>query len=141
MRGFLVLLLVVCSLLGPAHAQDAIAAGDQAAIRSVILQQMDAFRRDDANGAFGFAAPTIQSMFGSADRFLDMVQRGYKPVYRPRSVDFAALSQVDGAIVQDVELIGPDGLPYTARYTMEREADGSWRISACQLVESTRLGA
>ncbi len=42
--------------------------------------------------------------------------------------------------MQMVELTGPDGLAYTARYTMEHEADGSWRISGCHLLESRRLG-
>ena len=83
----------------------------------------------------------IQGMFGSPGNFLAMVQRGYRPVYRPRSVDFTTLADGNGEIVQLVELIGPDGLAYTARYTMEHEADGSWRISGCQLLESRRLGA
>ena len=69
-----------------------------------------------------------------------MVRRGYGPVYRPRSVEFGALQDESGQIVQLVELIGPDGQAYTARYTMERETDGSWRISACELLESRRVG-
>ena len=72
---------------------------------------------------------------------MEMVRRAYQPVYRPRSVDFTTLSQEDDGIVQSVELIGPDGLAYTARYTMERQADGTWRVSACELTTSKRLGA
>ena len=37
--------------------------------------------------------------------------------------------------MQRVELVGPDGHGATALYTMEREADGTWRISGCSLVE------
>ena len=55
-------------------------------------------------------------------------------------MDFGPLTEEDGAIVQRVELIGPDGLAYTARYTMDRQADGTWLISGCQLIESKRLG-
>ena len=144
MRSLAVLLLVfglICPVLAqPAPAQDALADADQAAIRSAITQQLNAFQRDDAAGAFAFAAPNIKAIFGNADNFLAMVRQGYPPVYRPRRAEFTTLSQEDGAIVQTVELIGPDGLSYTARYTMEQQADGSWRISACELVESRRLG-
>ena len=33
-------------------------------------------------------------------------------------------------------VIGPDGLAYLAYYTMERQADGTWRISGCYLVRA-----
>jgi hypothetical protein len=33
-----------------------------------------------------------------------------------------------------VFVVGPDGLSYLAYYTMERQADGSWRINGCYLV-------
>ena len=139
MRALLATLTVMASLIQPAAAQPSPA--DEAAIHSTISGQLDAFRRDDADGAFAFAAPAIQGMFGTASNFLAMVQQGYRPVYRPRSTDFTTLTDENGEIVQLVELIGPDGLAYTARYTMEHEADGSWRISGCQLLESRRLGA
>jgi hypothetical protein len=140
MRAFLAVLALLAVLAGGAHAQPASPA-DEAAIHSVISGQIDAFRHDDAAAAFGYAAPTIQSMFGTPDHFLDMVRRGYAPVYRPRSMEFSGLAAVDGSLVQSVELTGPDGLGYTAQYTMEQQADGSWRISACELVESRRTGA
>lgn len=134
----LILLGILC---GGARAADApVSAGDQAAIRSVITSQIDAFRRDDADGAFRLAAPAIQGMFGTPDTFIDMVRRSYAAVYRPKSFDFAALAQEDGTISQYVELIGPDGAAYSARYLMEREADGSWRISGCEIAQSKRLG-
>jgi hypothetical protein len=140
MRAFLVALVLLATLAASVRAQPASAA-DEAAIHSVIAGQIDAFRHDDAAAAFGYAAPLIQSMFGTPDHFLDMVRRGYAPVYRPRSLEFSGLAEVDGSPVQSVELTGPDGLGYTAQYTMERQADGSWRISACELLESRRTGA
>ena len=141
MRIVLAALAVALCLCGPTRAADpALSPTDGPAIRDVITRQLDAIRHDDAPGAFGFAAPAIQGMFGTAANFLEMVRRGYQPVYRPRSVDFAALGVEDGAVVQRVELIGPDGLAYTARYSMERQADGLWRISGCELLHSRRLG-
>ncbi len=140
MRVTLAALAVLAALSGPLRAAGPVPPQDAAAIHATITAQIEAFRHDDAPGAFGYAAPGIQGMFGSPGPFLDMVRRAYPPVYRPRSVEFAALADEDGAIVQIVELIGPDGLAYTARYTMEHEVDGAWRISGCQLLQSRRLG-
>jgi ketosteroid isomerase-like protein len=148
MRRLLTALTIMClaaaSHSGTAVAQDAspaLGAADRDAIQQTIRRQMDAFQHDDASGAFAFAAPGTQQRFADAATFLEMVRRAYQPVYHPRGVDFTKLSTPDGEVVQSVELIGPDGAAYTALYTMEREADGSWRIIACMLVPSQRVGA
>ena len=141
MRVHLAAFAVIACVLGPLPALADPGPADAAAIHATITSQIDAFRRGDADGAFAYAAPNIQTMFGNPGIFIAMVQKGYPPVYRPRSVEFTSLTEQDGEIVQLVELIGPDGLAYTARYTMEHEADGSWRISGCSLLESRRLGA
>ena len=145
MRPVLAALTPLCLLAGAAIAkpglQTAAAEPDQQAIEQTIRGQMDAFQRDDAPGAFAFAAPGTQQRFGDAGTFLDMVRRAYQPVYHPHGVDFTRLSTQDGTIMQSVELIGPDGAAYTALYTMEHEADGSWRILACMLVPTQRVGA
>ena len=140
MRTTLATLLLLIGFGCPVWAEGSLSPQDQAAIQATITSQLQAFQHDDAAGAFGYAAPSTQGVFGTPDNFLDMVRRGYPPVYRPHSVEFSALGDVDGQIMQNVELVGPDGLPYTARYTMEREADGSWRIIACELLQSRRLG-
>ena len=142
MRGTILALLTMAALVPPAAADEPTLDGPgRAAVESVIRQQIDAFRRDDGPSAFGFAAPGIQRQFGSPDRFMEIVRHAYPPVYAPRSVDFTGITMDDGAVMQSVELIGPDGLAYTAIYTMEHEADGSWRIAACVLLESKRFGA
>ena len=111
-------------------------AGDEDSIRAVIAEQMAAFRRDDAAGAYAFATPKIQQQFGNADIFLEMVRTGYRPVYRPSSVEFLDLVRVEGQLVQRVHVIGPDGRPRIALYVMERQPDGSWKIDGCILTES-----
>ena len=111
---------------------------DRAAIRDVITRQLDAFQRDDAPRAFSFAAPNIQSMFGTPERFMDMVRQAYPAVHRPRTVDFTRLTDTDG-VVQEVELVGPNGTAQTALYSLERGPDG-WRITGCTLVRSARIG-
>ncbi len=144
MRALLpALMIVLACAVSPVRAEDSdgLPAPDRAAIKQVIRDQMNAFRRDDAQGAFIFSAPSTQERFGNAEMFLEVVRRRYLPVYRPHGVDFTTLSAKDGEIVQTVELIGPDGNTYTALYKMEHEADGSWRIEACRLTQSERVGA
>lgn len=139
MRAILAALILMAAATG-ALAQPASPA-DGAAIRGVITGQIEAFRGDDAPGAFAFASPGIQGMFGTPERFMGMVRDAYPAVHRPRSVEFGELQQQDERIVQQVELVGPDGQPQTALYEMERGNDGTWRIAGCSLVRSPRVGA
>jgi hypothetical protein len=118
-----------------------VAPADRAAIASVIGRQIEAFRHDDADAAYGYASPMIQGLFGTASHFMAMVQQGYPPVYRPQSVHMGALVIRDGRIVQRVDIVGPDGRRELALYTMEQEADGTWRIDGCQLTEPDDVGA
>jgi hypothetical protein len=111
-------------------------AAEKPAIVAVIQGQLDAFRRDDADAAFGYASPMIQGMFGSPTTFIGMVRQGYPPVYRPRGVDFLDLAVVDGRLTQRVLLVGPDGAAVVALYFMERQPDGAWRIDGCVLLEA-----
>lgn len=143
MRRAVLALLGVLAFAGAGWAQGGepgVSAADRAAIQTVIARQIEAFQRDDAPGAFAFAAPGIQDQFGDADRFLGMVRRAYPPVHRPRSVDFTELL-VGEEVVQQVELIGPEGEAALALYTMMRDDTGRWRIAGCSLVRSARAGA
>lgn len=124
-------------LLGLATAAVAqeppVSAADRAAIQQIIQAQVDAFRRDDGDAAFGYASPTIQGMFGQPDVFMDMVRQGYQPVYRPRVFDFREIVDMHGQPAQKVHVVGPDGRPVTAIYPMTQLPDGSWRIDGCYL--------
>ncbi|MGQ0663780.1 MAG: DUF4864 domain-containing protein [Pseudomonadota bacterium] len=133
-------LALVVALAVPAGAQDPprIGVADRAAIRGIIESQIAAFRRDDGPAAFAHASPTIQGIFRTPEIFMDMVRGGYQPVYRPRAVDFAELEPVGEALIQFVDLIGPDGEPALAAYEMQRQEDGSWRINGCVLLPGRR---
>lgn len=134
---FLALLGFLLAFALPAAAQDVRTADtssfDQTAIRDVINRQLEAFRRDDGDTAFGLASPNIRGMFGNAEIFMDMVRQGYAPVYRPRSVEFGELGELAGQPAQKVYVIGPDGRPVTAVYVMTQLADGTWRVDGCYL--------
>ena len=143
MRALLMAAAVLIGLGGIAWAQEPanLSQADQAAIRQVITRQLSAFRHDDATAAFALAAPHIQQMFGDAAHFLNMVRTQYQPVYRPRATAFGALISVGGTIVQRMEVVGPDGSPDLALYTMQHEPDGSWRIDGCMLVKTKGVEA
>jgi ketosteroid isomerase-like protein len=132
-RTFLAVLVLAPALAWAQEPASDIGAADRGKIRAVIGDQIAAFRRDDAATAFSFAAPNIQAMFGSAERFLQMVRDGYAPVYRPSDVAFGELVRIDGKLTQLVQVVGPDGAPRTALYFMEQQADGTWRIGGCVL--------
>ncbi|MBO04272.1 MAG: DUF4864 domain-containing protein [Chloroflexi bacterium] len=118
-------------------SKGSISTSDRAAIRTVIEQQLDAFQRDDAKAAFALAAPGIHYTFRTPERFMIVVKRGYKPVYRPRVVEFRDIQEVDGiGPVQSVYFEGMDGDSVIALYPMQRQPDGSWRINGAHLVRS-----
>ena len=142
MSGFirLVAALAIAATLTPVadgRAQS-LDGADQAAIRALIGDQIAAFQRDDDAAAYALAAPGIQDMFPSVESFMAMVRGSYTPVYRPRSVVFGPLVEEPGGPLQRVFVTGPDGLHYVAIYSLERQADGSWRISGCALVRDDR---
>jgi len=133
-RTLLVALLVSLFAVNPAHAQSAAPGGAAfAGVTDVIEGQIAAFARDDADAAFAFASPDIRRTFMTADRFMEMVRSGFRPVYRPRSYSFGAPALVGGTPVQPVRVIGPDGRGVVALYRMQRQADGSWRIAGVTL--------
>jgi Domain of unknown function (DUF4864) len=107
---------------------------DRIAIRSVVELQLEAFQRDDAIAAFAYASPQIQAMFNCPKTFMEMVKRGYCPVYRPRAVIFEDISIIQGNVTQMLLLLGPDGVPVRALYIMEQQSDNFWKISGCFLV-------
>ena len=49
------------------------------------------------------------------------------------SYSFDELTRIEGKLVQPVRVIGPDGVPVTALYIMERQSDGNWKIGGCVL--------
>lgn len=110
-------------------------------IVDVIGAQLDAFQRDDAAAAFAFASPDIQAMFGTPAKFLAMVAEAYLPVYRPRKVTYLDLVEKNGRLVQRVLFTAPDGKQVLALYMMAPQADGSWRIAGCVLVNSVGQSA
>ena len=119
-------------LAGPVDVKPAeLPTEDVANIRNIILRQLNAFRDDDAEKAFSYAAPEIRRIFKTPEMFLHMVRKSYQSVYRPQSFAFKTIKRIDGNIVQPLAVVGPSGVSETALYIMEQQPDGSWKIGAC----------
>ncbi len=76
----LVLALLLAVMCGTVRAEEKMAPADRSAIQRVIAAQIDVFRHDDANAAFGYAAPQIQQQFGDAATFPRALRTAYASV-------------------------------------------------------------
>jgi hypothetical protein len=117
----------------PKSAPPALEVSDLHAIRSLIEDQIAAFRRHDAEAAWRYVAPGLQERFVTPENFLEMVRTGYGPVYSPRSYHFGEIVPTPEGLGQWLEVVGPDGERVGALYLLERQPDGSWRSSGCLL--------
>lgn len=122
--------IILCTTLVLAAPQ--IARADSLA-QGVITDQIRAFQADDFTTAFGHASPGIQRLFGSAERFAQMVQNGYPMVWRPGEVRFLDGSGTQGRHQQDVMITDRAGRLHVLRYDMV-QIDGTWRIDGVTLL-------
>jgi hypothetical protein len=118
------------ALVQPVRAGE-VARSDAKAVRQVIEAQLAAFAEDDAEKAFSFAAPSIRESFGTAEKFMAMVRRGYPVVYRPTSVRFLDPVLHGDTLMQRVRMTDDLGAAWMVVYSLERQDDRSWRITAC----------
>jgi acyl-CoA thioesterase FadM len=116
-----------------APSTEPVAAADARAVHGVVAAQLDAFAHDDAARAFSYAAPAIQAMFQTPERFVAMVRAGYPVVYRAAGATFFVPQRLGDDIVQGVHLSDGDGAVWLATYRLERQRDGSWRINGCDV--------
>ncbi|MEM1383628.1 MAG: DUF4864 domain-containing protein [Pseudomonadota bacterium] len=129
--------LVLLALLagGPS-----VAAEPEDSIKAVIADQLAAFGREDVAAAFQHAAPGIQSKFGSAEAFGQMVQRGYPMVWAPARWQWRGMSDGGFGPVQTVMFEDQNGVLWEADYLM-RDVDGTWRIGGVQLRRLPGVGS
>jgi hypothetical protein len=131
MRALILLMVCWIGFATPGHAED-----DVAAAQAVISSQVEAIGRDDAETAYAFATPDIHNMIADAQTFLVIVREHYAPIYRHKGFRFGEASVSDDTIAQEVHIIDADGVPWEALYTLERQPDGSIKISGCVLMKT-----
>jgi len=130
MRAIVLLLVFLFGLAAPAAADDVSAA------QGVIRAQEQAFGRDDAAAAYSHAAPEIRQQFPQADSFMQMVRKGYSPVYRHKSFEFGEARSDGGRVAQRVRIVDDNGEAWEAMYTLEQQPDGSLKITGCSLLKA-----
>lgn len=143
LRGGTTLLAVLACVLGLAlatstapAAETALPAAQWKAIKAVISQQRAALSAGEAARAFGYASPGIQEQFGDAETFMTMVRTLYAPLLTARYTEFLDGAVIDGVVIQSMRLIASDNSVLVALYTMEKQKNGTWRISGCRLAPS-----
>ena len=129
---------LLLALGAPAGAADRVTGSDAAEIRAVIHRQIDAFKRDDAEGAFALVSPSVRQAFQTPEKFLDVVRMAYRAVYRPSAVVFLDMLVMGDDVVQQVQLTDRGGLVWLAYYSMQRQRDGSWKTNGCHLTQPVR---
>jgi hypothetical protein len=114
---------------------------DAASFRQIISEQIAAFNADDGAKAWSYAAPSIQQIFPTPDIFMSMVKNGYQPVYRQKSLSFGEITGNADRPVQHVTIVDTNGRVWEALYTMQKQPDGTWKISGCVLAQVPGVGA
>ena len=130
-RTFAVALLALAASSVLGLADDA----SKAKAQDIIRGQIEAFKSGQDAVAYSYASPYVKGFFPDVSIFMDMVKRGYQPVYNPKNYDFGRVKEpADGTVIQEVLVTGPDGKPWTALYTLVRQPDGAWKINSVQLL-------
>lgn len=141
MKKFLLAALMAITLLTwseGAEAAEVLPA--EPGIEATIQSQIDAFLVDDFATAFTFASPNIKSLFGSSERFGQMVRNGYPMVWRPGELRFLELRDIDGALWQKVMIRDQAGEFHLLDYQMIQGPDG-WQINGVQILRQPDVGA
>jgi hypothetical protein len=110
------------------------------AIEATIQGQITAFLAEDMATAFGFAAPNIKTIFGTAENFGAMVKQGYPMVYHPSAVRMLELRRVAGNLWQRVMVTDDTGRTHMLDYQMLETPEG-WQINGVQLLPEAGVGA
>ena len=95
-------------------------------IEATITAQIDAFLVDDFATAFTYASPSIQSIFGTSERFGAMVRNGFPMVHRPDDVRYLQLRDIAGQLWQRVQIQDQRGGTHLLDYQMIQTPAG-WR--------------
>jgi hypothetical protein len=97
---------------------------------SVVNRQLLAFRADDFESAYRYAASGVQQKF-SSKQFELMIRRDFSAMTAAHRVEFGAIQLAGASAFVQVFLTTPDGAMRGFLYSITAEADG-WRIDGVQ---------
>ena len=128
MRHMIAAVLMTLALALPAKANED--------IEKVISSQIDAFLADDFETAFIYASPMIKDIFGTPEKFGQMVRQGYPMVWRPSEVNFLSIDRRGKELWQNVMVRDAEGALYILEYQMIPGEMG-WLINAVRVRKAT----
>lgn len=132
MLRFAILLSAFVAIAPPALRADP--------VQSVITRQLSAFGADDFDTAFTFASPMIQRLFGTSERFGEMVRNGYPMVHRAQDVTMLDQRRIDGRLVQRLLIRDMAGRAHLLDYEMIETPEG-WQINGVRILRAPEAGA
>lgn len=140
MRFGKIILSILASVFwfGIAQAEDTLP--PDRGIEATITAQIDAFLVDDFAEAFSYASPNIQGIFGTSERFGQMVRNGYPMVWRPGDVRYLELRDVAGNLWQKVLIRDRKGGTHILDYQMIETSEG-WKINGVQILRAPDVAA
>jgi len=125
--GLIIVSMMFSSKL--AFAADVVAEADIKSVQFVIDSQITAFKSGDHTSAYSFAAPNVKQAFPSVDTFIDMVRRGYTPLFRPSSYFFGRSMLSEGEFLQELIVTDASRQLWQIIYTLSQQKDQSWKVT------------
>ena len=96
--------------------------------QNIISSQIEAFKENNIEKAYTFAAPNIQAQFSNPEVFGMMVKNGYPIIWRPKSFKFTKFKDLGNKSIQRVLFQSYDGRLETYDYILEKY-DDLWKIA------------
>ena len=109
--------------------------------RTVIQRQLDAFKQNDASGAFALASPGLKETYNNPANFMDSVRSGDTPFFKRRMTEYHDFVSAGDDAAQSLVLVDEDNYVWTVVYKLARQPDGSWLIDGVVLVKSDATDA
>jgi hypothetical protein len=130
MNWLMVLLISIVLTTPLTMADDSVSAEDIKAARQVIASQISAFKADDYELAYSFAAPNVKQVFTSAKAFKFMVQSGYTQLYQHTSYSFGESTSANDEVYQEIIVTDESGQLWRFVYSLDKQQDQSWKITS-----------
>ncbi len=107
-------------------------------VKAVVADQLNAFERDDAAGAWKLATPEVQQRFVSASNFIGVVKSKYGPIARHRSVDFGPAARKGDEVGLVVTIVDNDNEVWSALFILSKQGESGWKTASCLLTKSAQ---
>lgn len=102
-------------------------------IRAAIRGQLLALSERDATRAYSFLTPATKDFFTNAPAFLRTLLAQMQPLASVKGYAFSDTEREATDAIQSVLFADRRGTEWSARFTMERQPDGSWGIKSCKV--------